>query len=268
VRAAGIVTVHSAGNEGAACSTVAAPAAIYDASFTVGATNSADAIASFSSRGPVTVDGSGRMKPDVTAPGEGVRSCYASSDTSYATMSGTSMAGPHVAGLVALLIDANPRLRGEVDVIEDLIRQSALHRTTEQGCGGDLATSVPNNVYGWGRVDAWEAYKTAVAPCAAPAAVDDLSIVPLTPAVVKLGWTTVTGAAAYHLWWDSAPYFEPGADCFAATNCRAVSGSSSAESLPPAAGLTAWVVQSAKWCAVAPESNRVAAFRYDLVAGG
>lgn len=268
VRAAGIVTVHSAGNAGDACSSINTPAAIYDASFTVGATTTTDGIASFSSRGPVTVDGSGRKKPDVAAPGTSVRSSSGSGDTSYADMSGTSMAGPHVAGLVALLISANPGLRGEVDVIEGLIEQSALHLTTEQGCGGDLATSVPNNVYGWGRVDAWAAYKTAVAPCAAPPAVADLSIVPLTPAVVKLGWTTVTGAAAYHLWWDSAPYFEPGADCFAATNCRTVSGSSSTESLPPAAGLTAWVVQSAKWCAVAPESNRVAAFRYDLVAGG
>ncbi len=268
VRAAGIVTVHSAGNAGAACSSINTPAAIYDASFTVGATNSTDAIAYFSSRGPVTVDGSGRMKPDVSAPGDGVRSSYASNDTSYANMSGTSMAGPHVAGLVALLIDANPRLRGEVDVIEDLIGQSALHLTTTLVCGGDTASSVPNNVFGWGRVDAWAAYEAAIAPCAAPATVGDLAIAPLATQGVQLAWTPADGASAYHLWWDDAPYFEPGADCFAAANCRAVTVPTADAPWPTVAGLTAWVVQAAKWCAVAPASNRVAAFRYDLVAGG
>ena len=57
-------------------------------------------------------------------------------------------------------------------------------------------------------------------------------------------------------------------DCFAAANCRAVTAAASTEPVPAAAGLTAWTVQSAKWCAVAPPSNRVAVFRYDLVAGG
>jgi serine protease AprX len=63
VRAAGIVTVHSAGNSGSACGTISEPAAIYSDSFTVGATNSSDAIASFSSRGPVTIDTSARPPP-------------------------------------------------------------------------------------------------------------------------------------------------------------------------------------------------------------
>jgi hypothetical protein len=73
-RAAGIMTVVAAGNEGSFCSTVTDPPAIYDASYTVGATTSNDNIASFSSRGPVTVDGSGRLKPDVSAPGVSIRS--------------------------------------------------------------------------------------------------------------------------------------------------------------------------------------------------
>ncbi len=72
--AAGIVTAHSAGNSGSSCSSVSDPAAIYDESFTVGATDSSDNIAGFSSRGPVTVDGSNRPKPDVSAPGDNVRS--------------------------------------------------------------------------------------------------------------------------------------------------------------------------------------------------
>ena len=63
VRAAGILVVATAGNSGYSCSTVADPPAIYEASFTVGATDSSDSIAGFSSRGPVSVDGSQRIKP-------------------------------------------------------------------------------------------------------------------------------------------------------------------------------------------------------------
>jgi serine protease AprX len=151
--AAGIVSAHSAGNDGySGCSSIQYPAAIYDESFTVGATNSNDQIAGFSSRGPVTADGSDRMKPDISAPGVNVRSCVPGGG--YAPMSGTSMAGPHVAGLVALLISAHPGLRGQVDQIETTIEQSALGITTNEGCGGDQPGDIPNNTYGWGRIDA------------------------------------------------------------------------------------------------------------------
>ena len=92
VRAAGIVTVHSAGNDGSSCSTVADPAAIYGESFSVGATNSSDNIASFSSRGPVTIAGSNRLKPDISAPGVNIRS--STRDGGYqGGWDGTSMAG-------------------------------------------------------------------------------------------------------------------------------------------------------------------------------
>lgn len=151
-RAAGIVVVVSAGNNGSACSTVVDPAAIYAASFSVGATDTNDDIASFSSRGPVTVDGSNRMKPDISAPGVGVRSSYTPS--TYATLDGTSMAAPHVAGIVALLISAHPQLRGHVDQIELLIEQTAVPHTTTQICGSVAGSSIPNNTYGWGRADA------------------------------------------------------------------------------------------------------------------
>src|SRR5439155_2139354 len=74
-RAAGIEMVAGAGNNGSDCSTLIYPPAIYDASYTVGALNTgSDLIASFSSRGPVTIDGSNRLKPDITAPGTNNRS--------------------------------------------------------------------------------------------------------------------------------------------------------------------------------------------------
>jgi serine protease AprX len=151
--AAGIVSAHSAGNSGSSCSTISEPAAIYDESFTVGATNSNDAIADFSSRGPVTVDGSNRSKPDISAPGVNIRSSVPGGGYESG-WSGTSMAGPHVAGLVALLISAKPELRGQVTEIETTIERTALPRTTSQACGGDLPNEIPNNTYGWGRIDA------------------------------------------------------------------------------------------------------------------
>jgi serine protease AprX len=157
VRAAGILTAHSAGNSGSACSTINTPAAIYDASFTVGSTDSSDTIASSSSRGPVTIDGSNRPKPDVSAPGVGVWSALPG--TIYGSKSGTSMAAPHVAGLVALLVSARPWLAGQVDQLETIIKQSAVPLTTTTQTCTIPGTEVPNNTYGWGRIDAWGAYQ-------------------------------------------------------------------------------------------------------------
>src|SRR5438128_154735 len=90
--AAGIMMVVAAGNAGSNCSTVQDPPSFYEASYTVGAlTTGTDTIASFSSRGPVTIDGSNRIKPDITAPGTNTRSSYNTYDNAYASLSGTSM---------------------------------------------------------------------------------------------------------------------------------------------------------------------------------
>jgi subtilisin family serine protease len=152
LKAAGCVVVVSAGNSGSNCSTVSSPPAIFGESYSVGASNSSNQIASFSSRGHVTVDGSNRIKPDISAPGVNVRSCL--KDGSFANYNGTSMAGPHVAGLVALMISANQALSGEVDKIQEIINYTAKHMTSTQTCNNVPGTSIPNNTFGYGIIDA------------------------------------------------------------------------------------------------------------------
>ncbi len=159
-RAAGILVVMAAGNRGGACSTVQDPPAIYEASFSVGATTLSDAIAGFSGRGPVSRDGSGRLKPDLVAPGVGVRT--ARSAGGYRTFSGTSAAAPHVSGAVALLYSAAPSLRGRAEETADILRRSAQPLFTSQNCSGIPGTAVPNAVFGWGRLDVAGAVNIAV----------------------------------------------------------------------------------------------------------
>ena len=74
------------------------------------------------------------------------------------------MAAPHVAGLVALIISAQPSLAGQVDMIEALITRNALPRTTNQTCGGIPGSQIPNNTYGWGRIDALPSVQNARTP--------------------------------------------------------------------------------------------------------
>ncbi len=148
--AAGIMMVVAAGNAGSNCSTVLDPPSFYAASYTVGALNTGtDTIAFFSSRGPVTIDGSGRIKPDITAPGTGTRSAWNSCDSCYGFADGTSMATPHIAGAMALLWSAIPSLQNQIDASRAALNDTAVHIASTL-CG---TAGPPNNVYGWGRVD-------------------------------------------------------------------------------------------------------------------
>lgn len=151
VHAAGILVVSSAGNSGPGCSTVSTPLAIYEKVFSVGAVDSAEAIAGFSSRGPAA-DDSARPKPDAVAPGVAVRSALPGG--AYGNYSGTSMAAPHVAGVAALLMSADPTLVGDPDRVASLLRATAVPRTAAQSCGTMPGSAIPNAVYGHGRIDA------------------------------------------------------------------------------------------------------------------
>jgi len=156
--AAGIMMVVAAGNSGSSCSTTIDPPSFYAASYTAGALNTGtDTIAFFSSRGPVTVDGSGRIKPDITAPGTGTRSASNSSDNAYTFADGTSMATPHIAGAMALLWSAIPGLQNQIDASRAALNDAAVH-IASTACG---TTGPPNNVYGWGRVDIFAAVTSA-----------------------------------------------------------------------------------------------------------
>jgi serine protease AprX len=164
VRAAGIMVVVAAGNAGPGCSTIGSEPSFFDAATSVGATDFFDNIASFSSRGPITADGSQRIKPDLSAPGETIRSSIPGGGYGY--LSGTSMATPHVAGAVALMLSARPELSGDVGAIEARLFNGAKHTTTSENCGVP-GTSIPNNTFGWGLLDAYVA------------AIDDLYYFPI-----------------------------------------------------------------------------------------
>lgn len=159
LRAAGTFVVVSAGNDGPACASLDNPPAIYDEAFSVGATTPGDGLATFSSRGPVAVDGSNRVKPDIVAPGVQILSAFPGDN--YRTWEGTSMAGPHLAGVVALMWSANPALVGDIETTEQILQDTAEPISATTSC--DSAGVLPSNTYGFGLVDAFAAVQAALA---------------------------------------------------------------------------------------------------------
>jgi len=142
LRAAGIIAVFAAGNSGSGVATIDAPAS-YTNTLAIGSTASDDVIASTSSRGPSPW---GQTKPDVAAPGVGIVSTAPGGG--YATLSGTSMATPHAAGAIALMLQADRAAFGvpttTITTTESILRETAV----------DLGAPGPDNDYGHGRVDA------------------------------------------------------------------------------------------------------------------
>ncbi len=150
--ASGVVTTWSAGNEGPSAGSLRSPAdriaSPYN-TFSVGAVNATDygfpyPIADFSSRGPSRCDNV-TIKPEVVAPGVRVYSSVPGGGYQQEGWNGTSMAGPHAAGIVGLIREANPNL--EVDVIKDIIMSTSI----------DFGQAGEDNTYGMGFVDAYEA---------------------------------------------------------------------------------------------------------------
>ncbi|HET6479165.1 MAG TPA: S8 family serine peptidase [Actinoplanes sp.] len=142
--ASGIFGVFSNGNSGPSCQTSGSPGSS-ESNYSVGAYGIDNEIADFSSRG---TGQNGVIKPNVAAPGLNVRSSWPGSD--YRTISGTSMAAPHLAGAIALLWAAAPALVGNVAATRALLDDTAID--TENGqCGGNADD---NNVFGEGRLDA------------------------------------------------------------------------------------------------------------------
>lgn len=158
---AGIFMSVAAGNTGYyGCSTISDPLAIYPDVFTVGSIDKNGNVSNFSSLGPVTVDDSGRIKPDLLAPGENVISAFP--DNQYMQGSGTSFAAPHVTGVVALMWSANPMLIGNIPLTREILDETATkYNGTVPDCASDI-TSIPNDVSGYGLVNAYAAVEKAL----------------------------------------------------------------------------------------------------------
>ena len=150
---AGIVTVVAIGNGNLGIAAHPASASYPGDSvkaITVGSVNDDHNREIYSSRGPT---GDGRLKPDVMAPGGAIMSASAGSGDGYVSYSGTSMATPHVAGVAALMIQANPDISptSNSDYVKQILRETSDHKVPLDVDCGEIYT--PNNCYGWGTVE-------------------------------------------------------------------------------------------------------------------
>ena len=186
--AAGIVVTFSAGNEGPSPQSLRSPGTICKSptvNFSVGAVDCESynwpyPIASFSSRGPSDCDGV-TIKPEVCGPGVNVYSCYPGGGYTY--MSGTSMAGPHIAGVVALMRQANPN--ADVATIKTILMNTAR----------DLGSAGEDNSYGWGIIDAYAAVQALTTPDTEP---------PTVTVTAPNGGEVLAVGGSYTITWTAA----------------------------------------------------------------
>ena len=162
---AGMVPVFAVGNFGPDCNSVVAPST-YEGVIGVGGTDKKDNIVGWSSRGPgPSSNGYSLLTPAIVAPGLSILGPDYEGTTSYTSFSGTSQACPHIAGVSALLLSADPSL--SVEDIYNLIVSSAERSlpepdTGDTSCGGKQWNDYPNYIYGGGRVDALAAINALI----------------------------------------------------------------------------------------------------------
>jgi subtilisin family serine protease len=152
----GIVPIFANGNSGPNAGTVGCPGAGSNV-IGVGATDSTDAIANFSSRGPAPDQAPfndpstwlredwNLIKPNISAPGVNIRSAKGDGSGTYHNLSGTSMATPHTCGATGLLFSKNQNLTPQ------MVYSILLDNVDEPSAGGPY----PNNNFGWGRLNVW-----------------------------------------------------------------------------------------------------------------
>lgn len=107
------------------------------------------------------------LKPNFSAPGEGIRSSVETGDSAYGFATGTSMASPHASGVIALMISAAPSLAGDFQNIGTILQETAIHVEFDGAGAGDPdvepGVNHPNYAAGWGETDALAAVEAALA---------------------------------------------------------------------------------------------------------
>ncbi len=204
LNAAGIAVIKSAGNNGPSCNSISnpgyVPEIISTAAFAQG-----DTIASFSSRGPSAYYGETILKPEVAAPGVNIRSSVPGGlyDGSY---SGTSMAAPHSTALVALIWSAASCLRGDVPATKQIMMDTAQPKVDAQ-CAPFV--DHPNDVWGWGILDAQAAVQAALAVCGGTGQLDGTVTDASTQAPIEAVdvLAQASGGGSYNMTTDASGYY-------------------------------------------------------------